>query len=244
MQTEFIEYTHQGHKHRGYIAYQPGAVKLPAVMVTPAWQGLDEFTMLKARELAAMGYLGFAVDLYGDGIHVQSNDEAAKLMMPLFLNRKELRARMVSAFEMIKNHPVVNSSLIGAIGYCFGGLAVIELLRSGVDLKAAVSFHGTLGYVMGDKEAERVPHGGKIKGSLLIFNGYLDPLVSEADVRAVEEEFSYVHADWQIHTFGNAMHAFTNPQANDKDAGLLYNPQAAERSWNQMKEFLQETLKK
>lgn len=243
MHTEFAEYTCQGKKHRGYLAYETDKEKLPAIIIAPAWRGLDEFAMLKARELASMGYASFAADIYGDGIHVESNEEAAKLMMPLFLNRKELRSRMTSAFNFIKEHPLVDSTRIGAIGYCFGGLSVIELLRSGADVKGVVSFHGLLGYELGDQKAEELPHGGKIRGALLVLRGYLDPLVSEADVRGIEEEFSYVHADWQIHTYGNAMHAFTNPEANEPDSGLLYNHQASQRSWIEMSEFFQEVMK-
>src|SRR4051812_45294507 len=119
--------------------------KRPAVIVAHAWMGCDEFAIQKARELAKLGYVGFAADLYGDGKVVQTTEEAEALMMPLFLDRALLQKRMQGAMDALCQSVYVNENKIGGIGFCFGGLAIIELLRSGADVKGVVSFHAVLG---------------------------------------------------------------------------------------------------
>ena len=122
------------------------------------------FARKKAEDLARLGYVGFAVDNYGTGKEARSNEEAALLMAALFRNRSQLQARMKKAFQTVAEHPLVDSSRIAVIGYCFGGMAAIELFRSGVDLKAAVSFHATLAAKMGETKAICVPIAKGIKG--------------------------------------------------------------------------------
>jgi len=241
MITDMIHYDSNGLTLKGYLVYAGDVVaKRPAVLVAHAWKGQDEFARQQAHALAELGYIGFAIDMFGEGKTAQSDEEASKLMTPLFLNRALLRERVNAAVEVLQKHPMVDSSAIGAIGFCFGGLAVIELLRSGADVSGVVSFHGTLGSKMGEKVAKKEPTAANIQGSLLILHGYKDPLVSAEDLRDVQEEFSRHGIDWQINIYGQAKHAFTNPEAHNEEAGLVFNSQAALRSWQAMCNFFEE----
>jgi dienelactone hydrolase len=241
MLTETIPYFCNGVKFNGFLAYTTDArAKRPAVIIAHAWRGQDDFARQKARDLAERGNLAFAADLYGDGIVAANDEEASKLMAPLFIDRELLRARINAAFDVVSKHPLVNPAAIGAIGFCFGGLTVIELLRSGAELAGVVSFHGLLGNKLGDIKAKAVANAKEIHGALLILHGYKDPLVSAEDVRSIQQEFSRAGIDWQMHIYGDAVHAFTNPQAQNERGGMLYNPTAAMRSWQAMNNFFDE----
>lgn len=241
MIAENINYSSSGKNFKGFLAAPDHAKdkKLPAVLVAPAWRGLDEVAKDNARALAGLGYVGFAVDLYGNGKLAQNDDEALELMLPLFIDRKLLRQRIGAAYETIKKHPSVDPSRIGAIGFCFGGLTVIELLRSGADVRGVASFHGVLGNKMGEHTATESP-AEKMKGALLIMHGNDDPMVSASDLSAVKEEFTNAGVDWQLYIYGNTLHAFTNPQANDPSHGKKFNPKAAKRAWSSMCQFFSE----
>jgi dienelactone hydrolase len=242
MITESLHYECDGTNCHGFLAFSKDtAVKRPAVIVAHAWRGQDDFARQKARELAELGYVGFAADIYGEGLSTTNNsDEALKLMLPFFLDRLLLRKRIVAAFEAIQQHPLVDPTSIGAIGFCFGGLTVIELLRSGAGVSGVVSFHGLLGYTLGEHKAKVCPAAEKIEGALLMLHGYLDPLVSVEDILNIQKEFSNKGVDWQMDTYGQAMHAFSNPAAHDEKSGMLYNPAAAMRSWQAMCNFFEE----
>lgn len=241
MILENIDYKCNGTTLKGCLVYKGEATaKRPAVIVAHAWRGQDEFARQKARDLAELGYVGFAADLYGDGVCVTSDEEALKLMLPFFLDRSLLRERITAAFDAIKNHPLVDPAAIGAIGFCFGGLTVIELLRSGVDVCGVVSFHGLLGDTLRENVATLAPLAKKIEGSLLILHGHDDPLVSPEDIRNIQEEFTRAHVDWQMNIYGHAVHAFTNPEAADIKNGFAFEGNANRRSWLAMSNFFEE----
>lgn len=214
----------------------------PAVIVAHAWMGQDQFACRKAEALAELGYIGFAADVYGEGKTASDAQEAECLMMPLFQDRALLQKRIRAAFEVVCQHPAVDSSNIGAIGFCFGGLTVIELLRSGIDVKGVVSFHGVLGDRMGPNQARTVPIAKSIKGSLLILHGYEDPLVSIEDIVNMQKELSLAQVDWQMHIYSHTSHAFTNPEAQDKEHGLMFQPLSSERAWQAMLHFFMNVL--
>jgi len=243
MKSEIIDYQCDNTNLKGQV-YSAGndGQKRPAVIVAHAWKGRDQFALDKAKLLAEQGYVGFAADLYGDGVVVESNEEAFERMLPLFLDRKLLRDRIVAAYDVIKDHPLVDNGNIGAIGFCFGGATVLELIRSGVDLKGVVSFHGLLGYTIGEEKAEVPPSAEKLNGSLLILHGYQDPMVSLDDVVKIQQEFSSKGIDWQMHTYGNASHAFTNPEANEPESGLVYNAITEKRAMRSMNDFFKEVF--
>lgn len=240
MITKTVTYTQGNKEFEGYIAYkEDGTEKKPLVLVAHAWFGLNGFAKKKAEMLAEMGYIGFAADVYGKGVLATNSDEAKALMAPLFQNRNILRDRIVTAFNTASEHPLVDKKRRGAIGFCFGGLTVIELLRSGVDIQGIVSFHGLLGYQLQELQATPA-QPEKMKGAALIFHGYEDPLVSKEDIKAIQQEFTEAKIDWQFFVFGNAAHAFTNPDAHSPESGMMYNPLAEKRSMHYMKDFFKE----
>ena len=207
----------------------------PAVMINHAWGGRDGFVAEKAKKLAELGYVGFAVDMYGKGVLGSSVEENSKLMQPFIDDRKMLQQRIQAALNAVKLLPWVDDKKIAAIGFCFGGLCVLDLARTGTDVKGVVSFHGLLN-APGNNEANT------IAAKVLALHGHDDPMVPSEQVLAFQEEMTNAGADWQFHSYGNTMHAFTNPVANDPDFGTVYQPDADRRSWLAMKNFLEEVF--
>lgn len=205
----------------------------PAVLINHTWVGRDEFVAEKAKKLAALGYVGFAVDMYGKGVLGSGPEQNMKLMQPFMDDRAMLQQRMKAALAAVKLMPWVDDSKIASIGFCFGGLCSLDLARTGADIKGVVSFHGLL-----------VPPGNTqgtaIKAKILALCGRDDPLVPAEQVLAFEQEMTEAGADWQLHAYGNTMHAFTNPLANDPAFGTVYQPYADRRSWTAMQNFLTE----
>ena len=218
----------------GFFAFDDSIVgRRPAVLINHTWAGRDDFVAEKAKKLAALGYVGFAVDMYGKGVLGSCPEENAKLMQPLMDNRQMLQMRMHVALYAVKLLPWVDDNNIAAMGFCFGGLCSLDLARAGADLKGVVSFHGLLGAPVNIQ-------GNAMKAKILAFHGYDDPMVPVEQVLAFEREMKEAGADWQLHTFGNTMHAFTNPVANNPDFGTVYQPDADRRSWIAMENFLTE----
>jgi len=219
----------------GFFAFDDALTgRRPTVLINHTWAGRDEFVAGKAKKLAELGYVGFAVDMYGKGVLGANPDENMKLMQPFMADRGMLQQRMKAALAAVKLMPWVDDSKIAAIGFCFGGLCSLDLARTGVDIKGVVSFHGLL-----------VPPPGNalvnsIKAKILALHGHDDPLVPAEQMLAFEQEMTDAGADWQLHSYGNTMHGFTNPLANDPIFGALYQPDADRRSWIAMQNFLTE----
>ncbi|MFZ2403833.1 MAG: dienelactone hydrolase family protein [Methylobacter sp.] len=205
----------------------------PAVLINHTWVGRDDFVAGKAKKLAALGYVGFAVDMYGKGVLGSGPEENMRLMQPFMADRAMLQQRMKAALAAVKLMPWVDDSKIASIGFCFGGLCALDLARTGVDIKGAVSFHGLL-------EAPGNTQGNAVKAKVLALHGRDDPLVPVEQVLAFEQEMTDAGADWQLHAYGNTVHAFTNPLANDPAFGAVYQPDADRRSWIAMQNFLTE----
>lgn len=217
-----------------FIAYDDAIQGVrPAVLICHTWVGRDAFVAEKAKKLAALGYVGFALDMYGKGILGSGPEENAKLMQPFIDDRALLQRRISAALQAVKLLPWTDSSKIAAIGFCFGGLCVLDLARTGADLQGVVSFHGLLG-------APGNTGGNVIKAKVLILHGNDDPMAPSEHVIAIQKELTAAKADWQLHSFGNTMHAFTNPVANDPAFGTVYQPSADRRSWQAMQNFLAE----
>jgi dienelactone hydrolase len=181
--------------------------------------------------LAEWGYAGFALDVYGKGKRGSTKEESQALMEPLASNRGELQNRLKYSLEVAKTESGCEKA--AAIGFCFGGLCVLDMARAGMDVDGVASFHGILG-APGNTE------GHKTKSKVLALHGWDDPMAKPEDVMAFSNEMTEAGADWQLHAFGGTMHAFTNPQANDPDFGTVYNPAAERRSFATLKNFLQE----
>lgn len=207
--------------------------KRPLVLVSHDWSGRNDFADSKAEQLAKLGYVGFALDMYGQGVTGKDTAEKMALMQPLVTDRKFLLRRILAGLNTASQLPMVDSNKIAAIGFCFGGLCVLDLARSGTDIRGVVSFHGLL------NAPEGLPKN-KIKAKVLAIHGHDDPMGKPDQVLAFEQEMTAAGADWQLHIYGNTMHAFTNPRANDVDLGLVYKPIAEKRSWQAMQNFLTE----
>lgn len=205
----------------------------PAVLINHTWVGRDEFVAEKAIKLAELGYVGFAVDMYGKDVLGTSPEQNSALMQPFMDDRLLLQKRIQAALYAVKLLPWVDDHNVAAIGFCFGGLCVLDLARSGSDLKGVVSFHGLLG-------APGHPVAKPIKAKVLALHGHDDPLATPDQVLAFEQEMTLAGVDWQLQCYGHTAHAFTNPLANDPDHGMVYQAQTDSRSWLAMKNFLSE----
>ena len=234
IQTRIIDYSQDGKTFEGCLAWDDdGAEPRPAVLVSHAWGGAGDFEHARARDLAELGYVGFSLDLYGKGVRGSNPDENAALMQPFLDDRALLQKRLRLAVEVAAGQPEVDASRVAAIGYCFGGLCVLDLARIGADVSGVVSFHG-LFFPPGNTA------GNSIDAKVLALHGWDDPMATPEQVVALAAELTQAGADWQIHGYGHALHAFTNPEANDPDHGVAYAPAADRRSWRAMVNFLEE----
>lgn len=219
----------------GFFAYDDAVEgQRPAIMINHAWLGRNDFVAEKALKLAELGYFAFAVDMYGKDILGQNKEEGAKLMQPFMGDRRLVLRRMEAALYALKLMPWVDDKKIAAIGFCFGGLCVLDLARSGADIKGVVSFHGLLGTPSENNLAK------EIKAKVLVLHGNDDPMATADQVVALQQELTNAKADWQLHQYGHTMHAFTNPIANDPEFGTVYQANADKRSWVSMQNFLTE----
>ncbi len=234
MHTEYSEYTDGKLNCEGFFAYDDSKKeKRPCVMVHHAWAGQSDFEREKAQQLAKYGYVGFALDLYGKGNRGSNFDENAKLMQPFLDDRAMLLQRMKAALDAAKKHPMVDANRIASIGYCFGGLCVLDLARSGATVRGVVSYHGLFA-------PPNIGKQGKITSKVLILHGYDDPMAKPDSMLEVAKELTDAGADWQIHAYGHTVHAFTNPEANIPENGIVYDANADRRSWIAMRNFLEE----
>jgi dienelactone hydrolase len=234
LHTEEIEYRTGEVHYRGYLAYDkstPGPK--PCILIAPDWSGRSMAFCQKAEQLAQQGYASFVVDMYGDAQLGHTIEEKQALLNPLIENRPQVTTRMLAAFNTVSALSVVDNTRIAAMGYCFGGLCVLDLARSGVDVKGVMSFHGLL-FPPEQTISE------EILAKVLVFHGYDDPMVPPTQVNQFAQEMTQKKADWQIHMYGHTKHAFTNPEAHDASLGLQYNEMAARRSWINAEIFLRE----
>lgn len=207
----------------------------PLVLVSHAWAGRSEFTTEKARYLAKLGYVGFALDMYGKGKLGQTDEECSALMRPFVENRALLQQRILAALKTAKLLPWVDDKKIAAMGFCFGGLCVLDLARTCPDVKGVVSFHGLL-------HAPSNLENYTISAKILALHGHDDPLVPPSQVLDFETEMTNEGADWQLHVYGNTVHAFTNPLASDYAAGYKYDENVNRRAFQAMENFLTEVF--
>ena len=230
-----IEYRDGDAVMEGYLVYDDAKQgKRPGVLVVHEWMGLGPYAVKRADQLAELGYIAFAADIYGKGIRPKDTAEAGQFAGKYKADRALLRSRVNAAFTVLKNQELTDPVKTAAIGYCFGGTTVLELARSGTELSGVVSFHGGL-----DTPA---PQDGKnIKGKVLALHGADDPFVKAQDVAAFQDEMRNAGVDWYFVSYGNAVHSFTNPDAgNDPKKGAAYNEKADKRSWKAMKSFFKE----
>lgn len=233
-----VSYQEGDTKLEGFHVYDDVAAgKRPAIIVFHQWTGLTEYEKKRSRMLAYLGYNVLAADIYGAGVRPQP-PEAGNVAATYKNDRELLRKRALAALESLKADERTDPKRIGAIGYCFGGMASIELARSGADVACVVSFHGSL-----DTPTPATP--GAIKARVLVLHGANDPHVTTDQVNAFEDEMRKAGVDWQLIKYGGAVHAFTQPGAgNDPSKGAAYNASADKRSWQSMQNFFNEVFSK
>ncbi len=235
--TKMIEYKEGETSLQGYVAYDDAiADKRPGILVVHDWMGFGSFGNQKAEELAKLGYIAMAVDIYGKDVRPENTDQASQLVGIYKGDRDLLRRRIFAGYEAIKKEDTVDANKIAVMGFCFGGTTALELARSGAPIKGVVSFHGGL--------STPTPKDAKnIKAKILALHGADDPYVPLEEVQGFEKEMNDGHVDWQLIKYSGAVHAFTNPAAgNDNSKGAAYNQRADQRSWIAMKDFFQEIL--
>jgi len=223
----------------GYLAYDDSfKEKRPAVVLVHEWWGLNEYARDRARQLAAKGYVAFAVDMYGEGrvtTHPQQASEWARMITGNVAGWQE-RANV--GLEVLRKDPRVDPDRIAAIGYCFGGATVQQMAYSGADLRGVVSFHGSLLPV----QKEQV---NRVKAKILILHGASDPLIKEEQIQAYVSAMEASGLDWQMIFYGGAKHSFTNPDADKVGMDALgYSASADARSWAHMNVFFEEVFSK
>lgn len=238
LKKESVEYKHGDTVLEGYLAYDDAIKgKRPGVIVVHEWWGLNNYVRMRTEQLAKLGYIAFAIDMYGKGLRPKDAKEAGALSGIYRSDRALMRARANAGLEVLRNHPLADERRIAAIGYCFGGTAVLEMARSGADLIGVVSFHGGLG----------TPNPGdakNIRGKVLVLQGADDPVAPPDQVIAFQDEMRKAGVDWQMVSYGGAVHAFSNPESgNDPSKGAAYNEKADRRSWEAMKMFFAEVFK-
>lgn len=219
----------------GYLA-RPDGPPRPVVLISHAWAGQSDYERGKADRIAAeLGYAAFAIDLYGKGNRGSSVEENTALMQPLLDDRSLLHERLQGAVDQSRMLDEVDTSRRAAAGFCFGGLCVLDMARTGMDVAGVASFHGLFG-------APAVGKVDRITAKIIAFHGWDDPMAKPDDAMGLARELSAAGADWQLHAYGGVMHAFTTPGANNPDFGTVYDADADRRSWQVFRDFLAETI--
>jgi dienelactone hydrolase len=238
MKKEFVEYRHEGAVLEGYLAYDDRIKeKRPGVIVVHEWYGLNDYAKSRAEQLAGLGYVAFAIDIYGKGVRAKDMEEAATLAGLYRSDRGLMRTRAAAGLAALRRQSQVDTGRIAAIGYCFGGQTALELARSGAELTGVVSFHGNL-------DTPNPGDAKNIKANVLVFHGADDPLVTPVHVHAFQDEMRKASVDWQMIIYGGAVHSFTNPASgSDPSRGVAYNEKADSRSWAAMQLFFDEIFR-
>jgi len=237
VKTKEIEYRDGETILKGFLAYDDAVQgKRPGVVVIHEWWGHNDYARGRAEQLARLGYVAFAADMYGDGKKTDDPKQAGEWAGPYYKDRALLMARFNAALNTLKQQEQVDPTKIAATGYCFGGSVCLEALRGGADLVGVVSFHGGL-------STSEPAKPGTIKGKVLVCTGADDPLVPQEQVDGFVKEMREARADYYVVSYGGALHAFTNPAADTHNMPpVKYNAKADMRSWEAMKAFLAEVF--
>ena len=240
VKTENVSYQLGETKFEGFVAYDASITgKRPVILVVPEWWGLNDYTRMRAKKLAELGYLAFAVDMYGNGKIAENPEDAQKLASPFYKDPSLSKARLDAALQKVKFFPMANLAKIAAIGYCFGGSVVLNSAKQGADLKGVVSFHGGLAGVPADKKL--------LHATILVCHGGNDKFVPQHDIDNFKHQLDSIGANYTFKTYPGATHAFTNPDATKVgkkfNMPIEYNEAADKASWNDMIVFLNTLFK-
>ena len=238
IKSEVVEYKDGESVLEGVLVYDDALVKkhkLPGIVIVHDWMGVSDYVKMRAEQMAGMGYVALAADIYGKGVRPKDTKEAGELAGKFKAgDRKDLRSRSVAAYKFLAANKNVDASKISAMGYCFGGTVALEMARQGLDLKGVVSFHGGLSSVSPDDAK-------KIKSQVLVLHGAIDPYVPAAEVAQFQKEMNDANVPYEFVAYSGAVHAFTEKHAGtDITKGAAYNEVADRRSFAAMKSFLTE----
>jgi len=238
--TQTVNYRAGDTEMRGYLAYDGEQEQSrPGVLVVPEWWGLNDYARRRARDLAELGYVALAVDMYGGGKATADPEQAGIWAGAIGKDPELARARFMAALQALKGQQGVDPERVAAIGYCFGGTVVLNMARDSAELDGVVSFHGTL-------PVDRPPAPEQIEADVLVLHGGADSYVTAAQMAEFTRQMQHAGADFDIITYPGAKHSFTNPAADavaqkfDLDVG--YDVQADHQSWREMRAFLTQVL--
>ncbi len=236
--TRNVDYKDGATELEGFLAWDNSIDgPRPGVLVVHEWTGLNDYAKMRCRKLAELGYVAFAVDMYGKGIRPKNTEEAAQQAGIYRSDRQLMRRRVNAGLDVLKNNELCDPQRVAAIGYCFGGGTVLELARSGADINGVVSFHGNL-------DTPDPNDAKNIKCKILVCHGADDPHVPWDQVRAFIDEMRAAKVDYQFIAYSGAVHSFTNPNSGDDPSrGVAYNAEADRRSWAHMQLFFNELFK-
>ncbi len=239
VKTETVEYEHAGTKLKGYLAYDDAAPgKRPGVIVFPEWWGLNDYAKTRARQLAAMGYVAFAADLYGDGkvIDLAHPEDAKGMATSLRANQGVWRGRAAAAFQQLAARPNVDATKIAAIGYCLGGSTALQLAYTGADLKAVTTFHAGL-------PTPTAAEAAAMKAKVLVCHGGADPAVPMKAVIDLKTAMDGAKKPLEVVSYAGVVHSFTSPDADKVgNPAMKYDKEADEDSWKRMSALFRQEL--
>lgn len=232
-----IEYAEGDLKMKGFLVYPEvkKKVQLPAVLVVHEWWGHNDYARTRAKQLAKLGYVALAVDMFGEGKKAAHPDDAKKFAAEATQNFDVARARFNAALDFVRQQPQVDAGRIAAIGYCFGGGVVLNMARQGADLRGVASFHGSLA-------PARAAGKGAVKARIIVFNGADDAMIKPEQIEAFKKEMTDAGADFTFINYPRTKHSFSNPEADryakEFNLDLAYNKSADQKSWYELRRFL------
>ena len=237
IRTEKIAYNHEGVHLEGYVAWDDASQqKRPGILVVHEWWGLNDYIRKRATQLAEMGYVAFAVDMFGEGRVTDHPKQASEWMAQVQSDSGVWMGRAMAGMKLLQEHRLVDQQKLAAIGYCFGGATVQKLAFAKTPLQCVVSFHGPPMTPPEDWDGSRAPR-------VLMCHGSADQFIADDAVLAFQKAMNKANADWQFVSYAGARHAFTNPAAGEYGIeNLKYNPTADRRSWNMMREMFSESF--
>jgi dienelactone hydrolase len=233
---ESVEYKSNGTVHQGYLVYDDASTtKRPGVLVIHEWWGHNEHARNSARKLVEAGYVALALDMYGDGKQAHHPEDAGKFSGEVRKNPQLMKSRFEAGMKLLQKQSRVDAKRVAAIGYCFGGSVVLEMARTGENLRGVASFHGSLGTGNPAKP-------GKVKAKVLVMNGAEDPFVPAEQIAAFKKEMEAAKVNYKFVNYPGAKHSFTNPDADANGAKfklpLAYNAKVDQESWAELQSFL------
>lgn len=240
IKQETVTYTSDTVTMNGFVAYnQNDTGKRPVILIVHEWWGQNEYVKNRARQLASLGYIAMAVDIYGNGKTAENPEQAKALAMPFYQNPQMAKQRFDAAFAKIKTYPVADTNNVAAIGYCFGGGLVLNAARLGSHVKGVVSFHGSLLGTPVDKNL--------LKADVLVCHGEADKFVPAEEVAQFKKQMDSVGASYTFKSYAGATHAFTNPDATENgkkfSIPIAYNAAADTASFKDMQDFLKKLFR-